>query len=683
MDGRTIDCATAAKLLDIPERTLRLLIQKKKIRANVIEGVRGGNGGRAYAIPLDYALARATPEKRLLWYEAHSSIAANAAAADLTAYREAFGDEGLRALAGRQQACLTMDGILTGGGRGRTAAIAELAAKMGVTSRTLRRWHAAYRAGGLAAIMDKLERSDKGKPKTICSLAQDFIEAKMCDARKLPQSLILERLRETAEELGDGACDACPYCEGSGARAALKPGQLSEYPACDQATGRMLIPANRQAVNRFVRTLDAQQLTYARRGKRAWEAAYMQKATRRKPERVNECWFGDHHKLDLFVEDEDGRVVRPWMTAWMDAYSGVFVGWALTLEPNGDTVADSFARAAVYTVGSDVAGLPMTVYIDNGKDYRSTRFEGGRLVEGELGRLNADFCEKDGMLKALGVGVIHARPYRGWSKSIERAFGTLERWIREFPGWCGDSPEQRPEDNARIIKRLRSRGELMTFETFAKAFAESVLPQYHAFRGEDGVSPEELYRQGERARADVPDWATMAMLKSQRAARVVTTQGIRLGNRLYWHPDMAGLIRERVTILFSRGENPSVSVMHGGRFVCEAEPVEPLAMLEPDSGRVAAHMAEQKRQQKRITDRLVKLRQATKRVSREMYAEAIDEQRGRAATVVSMEARRAEGGKRRVAERAARRGNAASAGANAVREMMEASGKALLERGAR
>lgn len=683
METRHIGCATAAALLGVHDSTIRRRIENGKLNALTISTERGGANGTAYSIPLQDVLESASLEVRLLWYEAQSSITATTTAADLATYRAAFGDDGLRALAERQQACITLDGILTSGGRGRTAAIEELAGTLGVTSRTLRRWHAAYKAGGLAAIMDKVDRKDKGKPKTICPLAQDWIEAKMCDNRKFPQNLILERLRQTADELGDGACDCCPYCEWSSARAALKPEQLAEYPPCGQAEGRMVIPTNRHAVSRFVETLSDQQLTFARNGKRAWEAAYMQKTTRQKPTRVNECWFGDHHKLDLFVEDENGRVVRPWMTAWMDAYSGVFVGWELSIEPNSDTVADSFARAAVYTVGSDVVGLPTTIYIDNGKDYRSTRFEGERFVESDLGRLNADFCEKAGMLQTLGVGVIHAKPYRGWSKNVERAFGTLERWIREFPGWCGDSPEQRPEDNSRIIKRLQARGELMTFETFAKQFIESVLPQYHAFRGEDGVSPMELYQQGERARSDVPDWATMAMLKSMKAARVISTQGVRLESQLYWHPDMADFIRKQVTILYNRGYNPSVTVMHNGRFVCEAEPVETMAMLETDAERIAAHMADQKRQQKRITDRLMKLRQSTKRVSREMYAEAIDEQRSRMATVVSMEARRAESSKRRVAERAARHGKAASAGANAVREMMEANGKALMERGAR
>ena len=180
-------------------------------------------------------------------------------------------------------------------------------------------------------------------------------------------------------------------------------------------------------------------------------------------------------KLNLLVLNENGDPVHPWMTAWMDACSRKFVGWELTLEPNSDMVADSFCRAAVYAKDSDVHGLPRYIYIDNGKDYRSHRFEGETLVETDLGCLNAEFSEKEGLLRTLGVGVHHALPYRGWSKDVERAFGTLEDFVREFPGWCGDSPEERPEDNGRILRRMRERGELMNFETFAKCFAEKLL----------------------------------------------------------------------------------------------------------------------------------------------------------------------------------------------------------------
>ena len=112
-------------------------------------------------------------------------------------------------------------------------------------------------------------------------------------------------------------------------------------------------------------------------------------------------------------------------------------------------------------------------------------------------------------------------------------------------------------------------------------------------------------------------------------------------------------------------------------------PIDMLSLIEPDQERVAAHMADQKRQQRKITDRLAYLRQSTKRISREAYAEAIDEQRQRQATVTSLEARRAELAKARVTEKASGRRKAASAGENAVRSMIAASGEALLKRGAR
>lgn len=679
MEARCVDSATAAELLGVSERAIRKRIAKGDLEAGKMTG---RDGGAAYAISLPVVLSRASTERKMQFFESQSTAAVNVTDADLATYRETYGEAGIEQLAKRQQAVMALDGILSARLPGKGKAVEELAEAVGVASRTLRRWHEAYMQGGLAAIMDKIDRKDKGKPKAMCQMACDLVERDMCDDRKFPQALILERLQGIAKEYGDCACDSCPYCEWSDVRKDIKPQELAEYAICEQATGRMVVPENRYPINRFAKTISPQQLEYARYGKRSWEAMYMHKTRRAKPDKVNECWFGDHHKLDLFVQDENGRIVRPWLTAWMDAYSGVFVGWALTLEPNSDTVADSFARAAVYTVGSEVVGLPSIIYIDNGKDYRSTRFEGGQLSSEALGRLNYDFCDKS-ILQSLNVKVIHAKPYRGWSKNIERAFGTLERWIREFPGWCGDSPDERPEDLGRTLRKLSESGKLMTFETFAKCFVERVLPQYNSFVGADGVSPMELYLQGEKARTDVPDWATMAMLKSMREKRVISTQGIRYDSQIYWHPTMAEHVREQATILINRGYNPSITVMVNDRFVCEAEPLDTMGLIDETPERIAAHMAAQKGQQRMVTDRIAKVRQATKRVAREMYAEAIDEQRGKWANVISLDARRIETSKTKIDERRSGRKSKASEGEDKVRNMMIANGAALLKKGAR
>ena len=65
-------------------------------------------------------------------------------------------------------------------------------------------------------------------------------------------------------------------------------------------------------------------------------------------------------------------------------------------------MADSFCRAAVYTKGSDVHGLPRYIYIDNGKDYRSHRFEGETLVDDSGGHIERGYCGIEEKLRAVG-----------------------------------------------------------------------------------------------------------------------------------------------------------------------------------------------------------------------------------------------------------------------------------------
>lgn len=211
MERRYIDSIAAAELIGIHESTVRRRVESGKLSASCLTGCQAGGGGIKHLVPLDEALEAAPVENRLRWYEQQSRMRVSVTGADLTTYAERLGPEALEVLARRQQAVLAVDGVLGGAARGKIAALDEIAAQLGVSTRTLRRWHAAYAEGGLAAIMDRIERKDKGKPKTLCTLAQNLIEAYMCDERKLPQNLILENMRSIAEAYADGACNECPY----------------------------------------------------------------------------------------------------------------------------------------------------------------------------------------------------------------------------------------------------------------------------------------------------------------------------------------------------------------------------------------------------------------------------------------------------------------------------------------
>src|SRR5699024_5438198 len=121
----------------------------------------------------------------------------------------------------------------------------------------------------------------------------------------------------------------------------------------------------------------------------------------------NEVWVSDHAQIDVACFDPDGKVVFPWVTVWRDYKSGEWLGWVLsTKNPNSDFIFQSFYYAA------QKFGLPKDVIIDNGKDYRSKDFAGGRSnfkVDISKGQTSA-------MLKELNVNVHFALPYNAQTK---------------------------------------------------------------------------------------------------------------------------------------------------------------------------------------------------------------------------------------------------------------------------
>ena len=145
----------------------------------------------------------------------------------------------------------------------------------------------------------------------------------------------------------------------------------------------------------------------------------MLKTIRKKPDLVNDVWFGDHHQFDVFVLDDRGRPVRPWLTAWYDIGSGVLVGWCISTNPNSETITESFVRAVAEKPGSPIHGAPNTIYIDNGKDYRSRAFEGDTEAEYWRARnpevMSEMYLQMVGAstLQAMHVKVVHAKAYHG------------------------------------------------------------------------------------------------------------------------------------------------------------------------------------------------------------------------------------------------------------------------------
>lgn len=167
------------------------------------------------------------------------------------------------------------------------------------------------------------------------------------------------------------------------------------------------------------------------------------------------CWVADHRLLDFFVARRqvkkiDGRETevvtyqRPWLTLWLDCRSWMPVGWIIDFDaPNAHRVASAFVQAV------EKYGVPEHVILDNGKDFRAHEVAGGRSRKSRQKLF--DERRTTPIMEALGVTVHWAKPYNPQAKVIENFFGIVTvPFDKTFPTYCGNKPENRPEQLAEL-----------------------------------------------------------------------------------------------------------------------------------------------------------------------------------------------------------------------------------------
>lgn len=240
----------------------------------------------------------------------------------------------------------------------------------------------------------------------------------------------------------------------------------------------------------FKRRLDKeipkQGIYLARYGQPAWNRKYGGYIDRDYSNiTCNEVWVSDHAQIDVACFDSDGKVVFPWVTVWRDYKSSKWLGWVLqTKNPNSDFIFQSFYYSA------QKFGLPKDVIIDNGKDYRSKDFAGGRSnfkVDISKGQTSA-------MLKELNVNVHFALPYNAQTKPVERDFLKIKELLsKHCVGYRGGNVVERPEKLANEIKA----GKIMQFEDFKKIFDDFILNVLNKKpsngKNLNGICPDELF----------------------------------------------------------------------------------------------------------------------------------------------------------------------------------------------
>ncbi len=205
------------------------------------------------------------------------------------------------------------------------------------------------------------------------------------------------------------------------------------------------IPSERTFRRRIAEIPDAV-IAYTRLGQKACFDRYCEYVERDYAElQANDIWIADNHTLDITTLSPEGKPHRLSLTAYMDAKSGVIVGWNLCDHPNSQSTLLALRAAAL-----NGYGLPRGVYFDNGSEFL-THDIGGRGH-----RNQADWNKEETpptILSLLGITMVNALVKNAKAKNIERYFNTFKNFIsKAFNSYTGGTPAERPENHSKIVK---------------------------------------------------------------------------------------------------------------------------------------------------------------------------------------------------------------------------------------
>ena len=346
---------------------------------------------------------------------------------------------------------------------------------------------------------------------------------------------------------------------------------------------------------------------------REGDRAYYNKAsvyTRRDYESIasNDWWVGDTYTCDTLTLGPDGKTHRPYLTAWVDVRSGIFVGWYISFGGNS-------SQNSIYALrrGCLAYGMPNhNAYVDNGREYLTFDFGGrGHRAKKVLANGEAPFEPKT-ILDYMGVEMKNAIVQNSRAKLVERSFRNVKEHImRLFPTYTGGSPEEKPE----ALKKALQRGDIPTDEEFIQKVDLLISgylnyePYYGSVPADKGKRRIDVYNEHlEHVRHVEEDVLNLMMLRTSKPKKV-DREGVYLnirGKKVWYNcPELHSLWQEKkVYLRYDPDDLSSVRVYReDGSFIMTA----PRCELEAKYGATQEEIARQqqlKNKYKRVVQEL-------------------------------------------------------------------------------
>jgi putative transposase len=374
----------------------------------------------------------------------------------------------------------------------------------GVPLRTVQRWLAQYRCEGLARL-GRRRRSDRHQPRGWHPELQQLIEG-----------LALRTPPPTVALVHRQVCDV-----------ALRNG----WP----------VP-NYRRVYRVVKHLDPALVTLAHAGSKTYRATY-DLLYRHEAAKPNDLWQADHALLDLWVHQDGGPPVRPWLTVIMDDYSRAIAGFGLSVQAPSSIHTALILRQAIWRKSLPqwrVAGIPATFYTDHGSDFTSRHLE---QVGAEL-QMALVFSEP-GMPRGRG--------------KIERFFRTLnQQLLCALPGYIPAGP---PPAHG-----------VLTIATVEAELQRFILDHYHQHPHSETGEPPQARWEGGGFLPRLPESLEQLdlLLLTVAKSRKVRPDGIHFQGLRYLDLTLAAYVGESVIIRYDPRDMAEIRIFHDQRFLCRA-----------------------------------------------------------------------------------------------------------------
>lgn len=282
---------------------------------------------------------------------------------------------------------------------------------------------------------------------------------------------------------------------------------------------------------------------------------------------VGDVIIGDGHTLNFeTLNPTTGKPTRMTIVLFYDGASNCPLGWEVMATENTDSISAAFRRSCIM-----LGKFPRVVYLDNGRAFRAKYFKGCPDFE------QAGFL---GLYRDLGCSVIHAWPYHGQSKPIERFFGTFHDMEVWTPSYTGNDIAHKParmkrgEDlHRQLYAKLGGRPLTMeeTIVQVAHWFAEyAARPQYRTHL--HGRTPGDVFMEGRGEGLSPQDMQKLTLFMMQKEIRTITKDGIKVNGRLYWHEKLYSR-RHPVLVRYDEHFSPYTVYVYtlDGEPLCEAK----------------------------------------------------------------------------------------------------------------